>query len=137
MALSPAAAFKMIRARQASACAVFRRLARPSSTARSRSSTTTVAALRPMAHSLPCSTGENASQAAEQHGVQLEVIKHTEAKRGFVLLPRRWVVERSFAWAARFRRLARDYERLASTRRHIGAARTRDTSPATISNCAS
>jgi Transposase DDE domain len=36
-------------------------------------------------------------------------------KRGFVLLPRRWVVERSFAWAARFRRLARDYERLATT----------------------
>jgi transposase len=32
-----------------------------------------------------------------------------------VLLPRRWVVERSFAWAARFRRLARDYERLAAT----------------------
>jgi transposase len=47
--------------------------------------------------------------------VQLEVVKHTEVKRGFVLLPRRWVVERSFAWAARFRRLARDYERLAET----------------------
>ncbi len=47
-------------------------------------------------------TGENAALAAEKHGVQLEVIKHTEAKRGFVLLPRRWVVERSFAWAARF-----------------------------------
>jgi len=31
------------------------------------------------------------------------------------LLPRRWVVERSFGWVARFRRLARDYERLAST----------------------
>jgi transposase len=60
-------------------------------------------------------TGENAAQAAEEHGVQLEVVKHTEAKRGFVLLPRRWVVERSFAWAARFRRLARDYERLAKT----------------------
>ena len=60
-------------------------------------------------------TGENAAQAAEKHGVQLEVVKHTEAKRGFVLLPRRWVVERSFAWAARFRRLARDYERLAKT----------------------
>ncbi len=60
-------------------------------------------------------TGENAAQAAEQHGLRLEVIKHTEAKRGFVLLPRRWVVERDFAWAARFRRLARDYERLAST----------------------
>ena len=60
-------------------------------------------------------TGENAAQAAEKHGVRLEVVKHTEVKRGFVLLPRRWVVERSFAWAARFRRLARDYERLGKT----------------------
>jgi transposase len=60
-------------------------------------------------------TGEQAAQAAKAHGMQLVVIKHTEAKRGFVLLPRRWVVERSFAWAARFRRLARDYERLALT----------------------
>ena len=42
-------------------------------------------------------------------------MKLPEAKRGFVLLPRRWVVERSFAWAVRFRRLAKDYERLAST----------------------
>jgi transposase len=60
-------------------------------------------------------TGEEPAAAAELHGLRLEVIKHHEAKRGFVLLPRRWVVERSFAWAARFRRLARDYERLAST----------------------
>jgi transposase len=60
-------------------------------------------------------TGEQPAQDAIQHGVRLEVIKHHEAKRGFVLLPRRWVVERSFAWAARFRRLARDYERLAAT----------------------
>src|SRR5271170_7155157 len=60
-------------------------------------------------------TGEAAEQAAASHGIRLEVVKHTEAKRGFVLLPRRWVVERSFAWAARFRRLARDYERLATT----------------------
>jgi transposase len=60
-------------------------------------------------------TGEAAQQAAAEHGIQLQVVKHTEAKRGFVLLPRRWVVERSFAWAARFRRLARDYERLAAT----------------------
>jgi len=57
-------------------------------------------------------TGPNAAEAAEQHGIQLEVVKHPMAKRGFVLLPKRWVVERSFAWAARFRRLARDYERL-------------------------
>ncbi len=58
-------------------------------------------------------TGEKPAEAAKEHGLRLEVVKHHEAKRGFVLLPRRWVVER--AWAARFRRLARDYERLAST----------------------
>lgn len=60
-------------------------------------------------------TGDTARQAAKTQGIELEVVKHTEAKHGFVLLPRRWVVERSFAWAARFRRLARDYERLAQT----------------------
>jgi hypothetical protein len=53
--------------------------------------------------------------AAAAHGVKLEVVKLPDAKRGFVLLPRRWVVERSFAWMARFRRLARDYERLPTT----------------------
>ena len=57
-------------------------------------------------------TGEAAAGAAAAHGIRLEVVKTPEAKRGFVLLPRRWVVERSFAWLARFRRLARDYERL-------------------------
>lgn len=60
-------------------------------------------------------TGAQAAQAAAEHGITLSVIKHPEVRRGFVLLPRRWVVERSFAWAARFRRLARDYERLQST----------------------
>lgn len=60
-------------------------------------------------------TGEQPAQAAQAHGLQLEVIKLPEAKKGFVLLPRRWVVERSFAWATRFRRLARDYERLPET----------------------
>lgn len=60
-------------------------------------------------------TGETAAEAAEAHGMRLEVVKLQEAKKGFVLLPRRWVVERSFAWAARFRRLARDYERLPET----------------------
>lgn len=60
-------------------------------------------------------TGDAVAAEAEQHGIRLEVVKHHEAKRGFVLLPRRWVVERSFAWTARFRRLARDYERLAPT----------------------
>jgi len=60
-------------------------------------------------------TGAEVAQAAAQNGIRLEVVKLQEAKRGFVLLPRRWVVERSFAWSARFRRLARDYERLAPT----------------------
>jgi transposase len=60
-------------------------------------------------------TGAQAAQAAEQHGIKLEVVKLPEAKKGFVVLPKRWVGERSFAWAARFRRLARDYERLPET----------------------
>jgi transposase len=57
-------------------------------------------------------TGPQPAADAAQHGIRLEVVKLPEAKRGFVLLPRRWVIERSFAWAARFRRLAKDYERL-------------------------
>ena len=56
--------------------------------------------------------GPETEAAAEEEGIRLEVVKAPEAKRGFVLLPRRWVVERSFAWSARFRRLARDYEAL-------------------------
>jgi transposase len=60
-------------------------------------------------------TGDQPAADAAAHGIRLEVVKHTEAKRGFVLLPRRWVVERSFGWMARFRRLARDYERLPET----------------------
>jgi transposase len=58
-------------------------------------------------------TGETAAQQASDEGIQLEVVKHKKAKRGFVLLPRRWVVERTFGWLGRFRRLTRDYERLA------------------------
>lgn len=60
-------------------------------------------------------TGEDAAEDAAQHGIQLQVVKLPEAKKGFVLLPKRWVVERSFAWTARFRRLSRDYERLSSS----------------------
>ena len=60
-------------------------------------------------------TGAKPAAAAQAHGIELEVVKLSEAKRGFVLLPRRWVVERSFAWATRCRRLVKDYERYAST----------------------
>ncbi len=82
-----------------------------------------------MAQAVQAATGENveralvdhgcrgkaAAEEATMHGLRLEVVKLPEAKRGFVRLPRRWVVERSFAWAARFRRLARDYARLPET----------------------
>ena len=60
-------------------------------------------------------TGAQPAAAAAEHGIRLEVVKLPAAKRGFVLLPKRWVVERSNAWMARFRRLARDYERLPRT----------------------
>jgi transposase len=56
-------------------------------------------------------TGEQPVEDAKASGIELIVVKLAEAKKGFVLLPKRWVVERSFAWAARFRRLARDFER--------------------------
>jgi len=60
-------------------------------------------------------TGVDAAAAADGWGIRLEVVKLPEARKGFVLLPRRWVVERSFAWLSRFRRLVKDYERLPET----------------------
>ena len=60
-------------------------------------------------------TGDVPAEAAAAEGIELHVVKLPEAKHGFVLLPRRWVAERSFAWKTRFRRLVRDYERLAET----------------------
>ena len=68
-------------------------------------------------------TGAQPATDAAEQGVELLVVKHAGPKRGFVLLPRRWVVERTFAWMANFRRLNRDYERLAETLRalHVSA----------------
>ncbi len=63
-------------------------------------------------------TGEAPRDAAAAQGITLQIVKLADAqgpKHGFVLLPKRWIVERSFAWAARFRRLARDYERRPET----------------------
>ena len=59
--------------------------------------------------------GEKPAAAAAEQGIGLAGVKLAVAKRGFVLLLRRWVVERSFAWLARFRHLSRDYERLPTT----------------------
>ncbi|RZJ57808.1 MAG: IS5 family transposase [Hymenobacter sp.] len=60
-------------------------------------------------------TGEETEYAAAVHDIDLQVVKKSEGQTGFVLLPRRWVVERTFAWLSRSRRLARDFERLASS----------------------
>ena len=64
-------------------------------------------------------TGQQAAQQAQSQGIELLVAKLQEAKKGFVLLPRRWVVERSFGWSTRFRRLTKDYERLPETLRTL------------------
>jgi transposase len=57
----------------------------------------------------------NAQDWAQVTALTLEVVKLPQAKKGFMLLPKAWVVEQSFVWVARFRRLARDYERLPET----------------------
>jgi putative transposase len=53
--------------------------------------------------------------AKSECGWELQVIKRTDQDKGFKLLPKRWVVERTFAWLGRYRRLSKDYEKLAET----------------------
>lgn len=60
-------------------------------------------------------TGEQAQIDAALNDVELVVVERPTEATGFVLLPLRWVVERTFAWTARFRRLSRDLERLQSS----------------------
>jgi transposase len=63
--------------------------------------------------------GYNAHQvravAAANQGLRIEIVKRSDDVKGFVVLPRRWVVERTFSWFGRNRRLAKDYENLAET----------------------
>ena len=59
--------------------------------------------------------GDWADWAAEEHGVAVAVVRRPPGTRGFAVQPRRWVVERTFAWLSRHRRLSRDYERYATT----------------------
>lgn len=47
-------------------------------------------------------TGDQAKEDAKEHGIELQVVKLPQAKKGFVLLPRRWVIERSFAWLNKY-----------------------------------
>lgn len=55
-------------------------------------------------------TGELITWAKETLGITLEVVRRSDDLKGFVVLPRRWVVERTFAWLGRYKRLAKDYE---------------------------
>ena len=63
--------------------------------------------------------GYNARQVieavAKQPSLRIEIVKRSDDMKGFVVLPRRWVVERTFSWFGRNRRLAKDYENLAAT----------------------
>jgi putative transposase len=47
--------------------------------------------------------------------LHLEIVKRSDDMKGFVVLPRRWVVERTFSWFGRNRRLNKDYENLVDT----------------------
>lgn len=75
--------------------------------------------------------GEDLKEIAKRHGKDLEIVKRPAGRirvyneemraewipveRGFTVLPRRWVVERTFAWIGRYRRMSKDYEYLAKT----------------------
>ncbi|MDQ0990974.1 IS5 family transposase [Streptomyces sp. V3I7] len=60
-------------------------------------------------------TGHLTDWTAQQLGVVLDIVRRSDDVQGFQALPRRWVVERSFAWLLRSRRLVRDYERRTET----------------------
>jgi transposase len=79
--------------------------------------------------------GDAPAEDAATHGIMLEVVKLSEAKRRFVLLPRRWVVERSISWMRRFGRLAKDYERLPATIAGLHSSPSPGSSSVALSNC--
>lgn len=56
-----------------------------------------------------------AAAVARVPSLRIEIVKRSDDMKGFVVLPRRWVVERSFSWFGRNRRLAKDWENLATT----------------------
>ncbi len=64
-------------------------------------------------------SGYNAHQVnaavAKVPSLRIEIIKRSDAIKGFAVLPRRWVIERTFSWFGRNRRLAKDWENLATT----------------------
>lgn len=55
--------------------------------------------------------GPALAKAFARHGVRIKVVRRSDGQRGFVVLARRWVVERTLSWLSRSRRLNRDHER--------------------------
>jgi len=55
--------------------------------------------------------GEQVEKVAKDSGINLEVVKRSDKDRGFVVQAKRWIVERTFGWLNRERRLSKDYER--------------------------
>jgi putative transposase len=76
-------------------------------------------------------SGREFKEIAARHGKELEIVKRPSGKirvyneewraewipveRGFTILPRRWVVERTFSWIGRYRRMSKDYEYMTKT----------------------
>ena len=60
-------------------------------------------------------TGQLVEQVKDWGKWALEIVKKPESSQGFQLLPHRWIVERTFAWLGRYRRLSKDYEAFAET----------------------
>ncbi|ATB32297.1 transposase [Melittangium boletus DSM 14713] len=60
-------------------------------------------------------SGERVQAVATKTGINVEVVKRSDQAKGFVLLPKRWIVERTFGWLNRQRRLSKDYERKESS----------------------
>src|SRR5207302_11254209 len=61
------------------------------------------------------STFDDQIAVAKVPVLRVEIVKRSDDMKGFVVLPRRWVVERTFSWFGRNRRLAKDFENLAET----------------------
>jgi len=60
-------------------------------------------------------TGDWLQALGETLSIDIEIVKRQDDQRGFKVIPRRWVIERTFAWLSHYRRLAKDYEYLVTT----------------------
>jgi putative transposase len=59
--------------------------------------------------------GQLVDWVRERTGWELEIVRRADDLKGFVVLPKRWIVERTFAWLNKCRRLRTDYEHLVAS----------------------